>query len=60
MHPDFRVRDGRFAAMLRTIGVRKGKDAANAYLRGFVTGLRRRIVSQSIEANQAEGPCGPG
>jgi polar amino acid transport system substrate-binding protein len=54
--PGFRVVDGNFASVEQAIGVEKGRDAADKYLRSFIDELKQSgFIARSIEANQANG-----
>lgn len=54
--PGFRVLDGRFAAVQQAIGIQKGRDAADKYLRTFIAELKQSgFVTRSIAANKASG-----
>ena len=51
-----RMLDGRFMAVQQSIGVPKGRDAALAYLRGFVQDVKTSgLVARAIEQTGARG-----
>lgn len=54
--PGSRMLDGRFMAVQQSIGVPKGRDAALAYLRGFVEDVKASgLVARAIEQTGARG-----
>jgi polar amino acid transport system substrate-binding protein len=62
--PEYRVIEGRFAAMQQAIGMPQGRPAAAAYLNVFVEDVKASgLVARAIAASGAEGvsvaPAGP-
>jgi polar amino acid transport system substrate-binding protein len=54
--PGSRMLDGRFMAVQQSIGVPKGREAALAYLRGFVEDVKASgLVARAIEQTGARG-----
>jgi polar amino acid transport system substrate-binding protein len=62
--PGSRLLDGRFMAVQQSIGVPRGRDAALAYLRGFVedakaSGLVARAIAQTGARGVSVAPAAP-
>ena len=54
--PDFRVVDGKFFAVEQAIGIQKGMEAADRYLRSYIAELKQSgFLAKSITDNKAAG-----
>jgi polar amino acid transport system substrate-binding protein len=64
-HPDVRVMDGRFMEIRQAMGTPRGREAAAAYLRGFVeemkaSGFVADALKRSGQGDAAVAPAGGG